>query len=165
MKNVYVAASFAYEDKEKTTNRKQQIEEVVNLIKNKLGDNFSFFLPHNLKIENAWDISLEEWSNKVYQHDIRELNKADIVLFISFGKENNAGSVWEVGYAVGFNVGMSTATDYVWDRKKVICIKMTDDSESLMVTNSVDILLTKEEIETYDWSSLRDFKTKLDRIS
>ena len=165
MKYVYVAASFAYEDKEKTNKRKSQIEEIVNRVKEKLGNNFDFFLPQNLKIENAWDISLEEWSNKVYNHDIQALNKSDIILFISYGKENNAGSVWEVGYAVGFNIGVSTASDYVWDRKKIICIKMNDQPESLMVTNSVDVILKQEEIEEYDWTSLKEYKTKLDRIS
>lgn len=54
--NVYVAASFAYEDREKMNKRKSEIEEVVSKINLKT----NFYLPHQLKIENAWDISLAE---------------------------------------------------------------------------------------------------------
>ena len=68
--NVYVAASFAYEDREKTNKRKSEIEEVVSKINLKT----NFYLPHQLKIENAWDISLEEWSRKVFEEDPIQLS-------------------------------------------------------------------------------------------
>ena len=151
-KLIYVAASFAYEDKAKTEERKKQIEEVVERIKKLLGNDFIWYLPHQFKVENAWDISLEEWSRKVYEHDIETLNKADLIIFISFGKENNAGAVWEIGYSVA-------------KEKKIICIKMTDESESLMISNSVNTIIKKEEIESYDWISLPDYKTTLNKLS
>ena len=100
---IYVAASFAYADRDKTEERKQIIEQVVEKVYNNLPDS-EFYLPHKLTIENAWDISLYEWSQKVFEADINALNDADLVLFISFGKENNAGAVWEVGYAYGMNI-------------------------------------------------------------
>ena len=55
MKKVYIAASFAYEDRNRTESRKADIERVVSKIKEKLDANF--YLPHQLKIENAWDMS------------------------------------------------------------------------------------------------------------
>lgn len=152
MKKVYVAASFAYKDKEKTEERKKQIEEVVKQIKQIVGRNFGWYLPHQLKIENAWDISLDEWSQKVFEHDINALENADLVLFISYGKENNAGSVWEVGYAFAKNI-------------KTIVIKMNDDVESLMITQSVHAIMKREEISSYDWKLLPPFRTGLNDIS
>lgn len=151
---IYVAASFAYEDREKTNKRKAEIERVVSKVK--LYSNVSlkaeFYLPHQLKIENAWDISLEEWSRKVFEHDLEALNEADLILFISYGKENNSGSVWEVGYAYGKNI-------------PIIMVKMTDAVESLMLSNSVRAVIREEDIQGYDFTKLPEYKTDLDKLS
>ena len=162
--NIYVAASFAYEDRAKTEERKKQIEEVVNKIKSYI--DAEWYLPYNLKIPNAWDISLEEWSQKVYEEDLKALNNADTIIFISYGKGNNAGAVWEIGYTVGYNQWcMMSNVPYYLLQKKIICIKMTDEFESLMVTQSVDTIITEKEIESYDWKNLPRYKTKLCKIS
>lgn len=152
MKKVYVAASFAYADKDKTNQRKSEIEEVVREIQSKTGEEVSWYLPHQLKIENAWDISLEEWSQKVFEHDLQALLEADLVIFISYGKENNAGAVWEVGYATAKGI-------------QTVVVKMTNEVESLMITQSVHSILTKEEITNYDWVNLPKYKTKLEKLS
>ena len=146
--NVYVAASFAYEDREKTNKRKSEIEDVVSKINLKT----NFYLPHQLKIENAWDISLEEWSRKVFEEDLKALNESDLVIFISYGKENNSGSVWEVGYAYAKQI-------------PIVMIKMTNGAESLMITNSVRAIIQREDISTYDFTTLPEYKTTLDKIS
>lgn len=152
MRNVYVAASFAYEDREKTNKRKSEIEEIVKQIKHIVGRKFGWYLPHQLKIENAWDISLEEWSRKVFEEDLKALDAANLILFISYGKENNSGSVWEVGYAYGKQI-------------PIVMIKMTDEAESLMLTNSVRAIIQREDISTYDFTTLPEYKTTLDKIS
>ena len=156
--NIYIAASFCYEDKDKTSKRKYLIEQTVKRIQKKLKGNY--YIPHKLTIPNAWDISLEEWSNAVYQHDMEALNKADVVIFLSFGKENNAGSVWEIGYVAGKNSMVLS-----FDEQKIIMIKMTDEIESLMVTNSVHTIISEKEIETYDWANRPNYKTVLSKIS
>ena len=150
MKRVYIAASFAYEDRNKTESRKADIERVVSKIKEKLDANF--YIPHQLKIENAWDMSLEAWARKVFEHDYDNLDSADLVIFISYGKENNSGSVWEVGYAYGKQI-------------PIVMIKMTSGAESLMITNSVRAIIQREDISTYDFTTLPEYKTTLDKIS
>lgn len=152
MKKVYVAASFAYADRNKTEQRKKQIEEVVKRVKEVVGRKFGWYIPHQLQVENAWDMTLAEWSQKVFEHDVNALDNADLVLFISYGKENNSGSVWEVGYAHAKGI-------------KTIVIKMTEEAESLMITQSVQAILRKDEIDSYDWEGLPKFRTKLDQIS
>lgn len=155
---VYIAASFAYEDKAKTSQRKDLIEKTVERIKKHLdGD---YYLPHQLKIPNAWDISLEEWSLAVYLHDLAALENANVVIFLSFGKENNAGSAWEMGYVSGYNMHMEH--HYA---KTVVVVKMTNEPESLMISNSVDRIIMSDEIETYDWKTLPEYKTKLEKLS
>jgi len=150
--NIYICASFCYEDKAKTSQRKDLIEKTVKRIKKRLKGNY--YIPHQLKIPNAWDMSMEEWGMSVYNHDMEALNNANLVIFLSFGKENNAGSVWEVGYVAGHNSMVLS-----FDEKKIIMIKMTDEVESLMVTNSVHTIINEREIETYDWNILPEYKT------
>lgn len=150
MKRVYVAASFAYADRNKTEQRKADIERIVGKIKEKL--NANFYLPHQLKIENAWDMSLGEWARKVFEHDYDNLNSADLVIFISYGKENNSGSVWECGYAYAKDI-------------PVVVIKMTDDAESLMISNTTHAIIREEDIETYDFVRLPVVKVDLDKLS
>ena len=150
IEQVYVAASFAYADRNKTESRKADIERVVNKIKQKL--NANFYLPHQLKIENAWDMSLADWAKKVFDHDYYNLYLADLVIFISYGKENNAGSVWECGYA--YAKGIPT-----------VVVKMTDDAESLMISNTAHAIIREEDIDTYDFVKLPFIKTDLDKLS
>ena len=148
MKKVYVAASFAYADRNKTEQRKADIDRVVSKINLEAG----FYLPHHLKIENAWDMSLEDWARKVFEHDYDNLNSADLVVFISYGKENNSGSVWECGYAYAKDI-------------PVVVIKMTDDVESLMISNTARAIIREEDVSNYDFVNLPEYKTNLDKLS
>lgn len=150
---IYIAASFAYADRNKTESRKADIERIINKVKQSL-HNYpdEYYIPHQLKIENAWDMSLEDWARKVFEHDYQALTNADYVIFISFGKENNAGSVWECGYAYAKNI-------------PVVVIKMTDKAESLMVSNTAQAIITEDDIATYDFIGLPKYKTKLERLS
>lgn len=157
MKNIYVAASFAYADRNKTEERKALIKQVVEQIKTNLQANF--YLPQELKIENAWDYSLEEWGRKVYQEDLSHLISADTIVFISFGKENNAGAVWEVGFIAGLNAAAES------NNKNIIMIKMNNEAESLMITNSVNTIITKEEIDKYNWELMPFTKSAVDQLS
>lgn len=147
---VYVAASFAYNDRNKTEHRKLDIERVVSIVKERLSADY--YLPHQLKIENAWDMSLEDWARKVYEHDVNALDGADLVLFISYGKENNSGSVWECGYATARGI-------------PVVVVKMTNDVESLMITSTARAILKEDELKQYDFDLLPKFKTTLEQIS
>ena len=170
-KYVYIAASFAYEDKAKTSKRKYLIEKTVNRIKNTIAslnqnsdDEYLFYIPHQLKIPNAWDMSLEAWSEKVYHEDFIHLVDSDIVIFLSFGKENNAGSVYEVGYVCGTN-DMLRSSNKEDKMKKLVVVKMTNELESLMISNSCDTIISEKDIESYDWINLPEFRTILEKLS
>lgn len=155
--NIYVAASFAYEDSAKTSQRKDLIEKTVERVKKFLPGNY--YLPHQMKVPDAWDMSLEEWAYEVFHSDVDKLEKANIILFLSFGKENNAGSAWEIGY---------TYAHYQFDHnyhKTTIMIKMTSDPESLMLYNSCDVVINEEDIEDYDWKEIPYDKISLTKLS
>lgn len=149
--NIYVAASFAYTDKNKTESRKADIVRIVSKIA-QTGLSGGYYMPHLLKIDNAWDMSLEEWARKVFEHDLTELDRAKLVVFISYGKENNSGSVWECGYAYAKGI-------------PVVVIKMTDETESLMVTNTARAIIKEEDINSYDFIKLPKRFITLDKLS
>lgn len=137
---IYLACSFAYEDRELTQTRKT----TMGLFQNHLTDlGHEVYNPSQLKIENAWDYSMYDWGNLVFQADKKAIDDADLIIFISHGKENNAGSVWEVGYAYALG-------------KKIIMISMNENSpESLMVIHSCHACLKGvEEFWNYDFDNM-----------
>lgn len=114
---IYLAGSFAYSDKAKTKERQKKLLEVANILRNK---NLEVYLPQELHIHNAWNYTVSEWGLMVFTHDVTEIDKCDVLVMLSWGKENNAGTAWEVGYAFGIG-------------KKVIVVGMTDEIESIML--------------------------------
>lgn len=148
MINVYLASSFAYMDKDKTEERKSTME-IFQRHLNMLG--FEVYNPSKLKIENAWSYSMYDWGNLVFQEDKKQLDNCDFVVFISYGKENNAGSAWEVGYAYALG-------------KKIIMVSMNDAApESLMMIHSCHACIHGfKDFLNYDFASLP--MTKIDCV-
>lgn len=141
MKKIYLACSFAYADKEKTQERKNIMSDVADFLKSK---GHIVYNPSQLKIENAWDYTMYEWGKRVFESDVYTLDGADLVVFLSFGKENNAGSVWEVGYSY-------------CNKTPIIVVSMNPDSpESLMVIQSATACLKGfEGLKNYDLDNIK----------
>lgn len=77
------------------------------------------YCPWELKIENAWDYSQEEWARMVFDKDIEAINDCDIMIMISVGRKSTAGTNWEQGYAYALN-------------KPIYVIQITNEPTSLM---------------------------------
>ena len=77
------------------------------------------YCPWELKIENAWDISQEEWARQVFEEDIKAIQECETFIMISRGRISSAGSNWEQGYAFGLG-------------KCIIVIQITKEPTSLM---------------------------------
>lgn len=106
---IYLAGSCASEQRT-----------LMTKIAKTLRDNdYDVYCPFELKIPNAWDISQEEWGQKVFESDIAALDKADIFLMITPGRIGSAGTNWEQGYAYAKG-------------KKVIVFQVTEAHTSLM---------------------------------
>lgn len=89
---------------------------------------YEVYCPWELKIENAWNISQEEWARKVFEADIKAIQDCEIFVMISSGRESTAGTNWENGYAYALN-------------KYIIVIQITDKPTSLMTYASSSIFL------------------------
>ena len=136
---IYIAASFSCDSREETERRKQAINSVVAQLRALMPKN-EFYVPHELVIKNAWEISLAEWAHAVYNADVDALRHSQLVIFLSFGKNNNAGSVWECGCAYGYGI-------------PVIVIRMTESTESIMLFGSARAIIDNWEIASYDWET------------
>lgn len=86
------------------------------------------YCPWELKIENAWDMSQEEWAREVFEVDIKAIQDCEVFVMISSGRESTAGTNWENGYAYALN-------------KYIIVIQITDKPTSLMTYASSSIFL------------------------
>lgn len=81
--------------------------------------NVDVYCPWELKIENAWDYSQEEWAKLVFNADIKAIKECDAMIVISLGRKSTAGTNWEQGYAYGLN-------------KLVYVLQITEETTSLM---------------------------------
>lgn len=81
--------------------------------------NYEVYCPFELKIENAWNYTQEQWAKIVFNKDRKALNECDTLILISPGRASTAGSNWEQGYAYASG-------------KRVIVIQYTNEPTSLM---------------------------------
>lgn len=87
---IYIAAPLF------TDVQKRRINEVVTWLRS-LGN--EVYSPMEYTVENAWGISNPEWAQKVYMHDLEDLEKADTVVCLYDGMDSDTGTAWELGYA------------------------------------------------------------------
>jgi len=53
------------------------------------------------KLDGTWNLPNNIWAKKVYESDIKNLNKSDLVFAMYVGHYHSSGTVWEIGYACG----------------------------------------------------------------
>lgn len=92
---------------------------MVNIAKHLRKNGYEIYCPFELKIENAWDYSQEDWAQLVFEADKKAIDKADIFLMITPGRIGSAGTNWEQGYAFA-------------NHKRIIVIQFTEEPTSLM---------------------------------
>lgn len=110
MKKVYLAGPCDSENRTLMT-------KVAKVLRER-GD-MEVYCPFELKIENAWDMSQEEWAKRVFASDLMKLFSTDLFIMISTGRESTAGTNWEQGFAFAQN-------------KLIYVFQITDKPTSLM---------------------------------
>ena len=91
------------------------------------------YCPWKMKIDNAWDMSQEEWAAKVFNKDVEMLDSAEKIIIVSSGRNSSAGTNWEQGYAYAKG-------------KPVYVLQYTQDETSLMTyTGCERFISTKPE--------------------
>lgn len=95
--------------------------------------NLEVYCPFELKIENAWDYSQEDWAQQVFEADVKAINECDCMLYISRGRMSSAGSNWEQGYAYAL-------------KKRIVVLQIEDVPTSLMTFCGCDLFFNIDDI-------------------
>ena len=89
------------------------------------------YCPFELKIDNAWDYSQEDWAQRVFNADKQAIDDADIFLMITPGRVGTAGTNWEQGYAYATG-------------KRIVVIQYTSEPTSLMTYCACDVFVNTD---------------------
>lgn len=95
MKKVYLAGSCSIENR-------TQMKQIAEFLRAKGGTpdrQFEVYCPFELKIENAWEMTQENWAKEVFTRDVEAINECDYFVMVSPGRISSAGTNWEQGYA------------------------------------------------------------------
>ena len=57
------------------------------------------YVPHELQIPNAYELSNNDWAHEVFTHDVQAIDEADILYYYCEGMSGDVGAAWECGYA------------------------------------------------------------------
>lgn len=110
---IYLAGPCDSDHRSLMVNVKKNIERLIDK------ETDVIYCPFELKIENAWDLSQEDWSREVFTHDCKAMEDCDFAILISYGRESSAGTNWEQGYLYALG-------------KKIFVLQVTDNPTSLM---------------------------------
>lgn len=146
MKKVYLASQIEAEG----TMIRNNAETAASILQDR---GFDVYCPWKMCLPNAWDYPNTEWGLMVFSADVVELDKADIVVVLSYGRIGTCGTAWEAGYA--FAKG-----------KKVIVVE-ADSSKpimSLMIANGRWATLSSiEDLRNYDFSEMPKLRTNTEQ--
>jgi nucleoside 2-deoxyribosyltransferase len=92
------------------------------------------YCPFELKIENAWDYSQEDWAQMVFKADISAMNHCDYAIVISLGRISSAGTNWECGYFYACGI-------------PVYVLQVNDSPTSLMTFCGADYFVSTTEVD------------------
>lgn len=99
--NIYIAGPFS------TPECRESLLHMIELVKTRYPKS-SIYVPMDYKVpgdfqklDGTWNLANNEWAKAVYESDIKHLNEADIVFAMNIGTYKTAGTVWEMGYAIG----------------------------------------------------------------
>ena len=125
-----------------TDKQKYAINEVVKYLR---AEGETVFSPMEFTVENAWDISNQEWAKKVYDHDVEGINDCDVVVAIYEGLNSDTGTAWEIGYA--------------YAKGKDVILLCTDSSAKLSLMD-VNCALIASSYDYYQilWGWYKDYK-------
>ncbi len=130
-KRVYLASPF-FNDTEL-----KNVEYVENILSEK---GLSYFSP--MRREDKAERGTMEWAYEVYEADVAEIRKADVVVALSYGNYGDSGTSWECGYAVGIG-------------KPVVLVHVERDGDSnLMMHCGSTTNIYLDELADYDFVSM-----------
>lgn len=139
VKKVNQSADEHFQWLEQRKNMRDMIVRMLNALEDEFPEygGYTFYDPMKMQVPNAWCMDSETWAHCVFSINVHELDAANIVVFLDYGRECTFGTAWEVGYAF--------AKD-----KRIIQIMMPSREEDKDVPTSVMALGSAWRCEGYN---------------
>ena len=101
VKKVNQSADEHFQWLEQRKNMRDMIVRMLNAVENEFPEygGCTFYDPMKMQVPNAWCMDSETWAHCVFSIDVHELDAANVVVFLDYGRECTFGTAWEVGYA------------------------------------------------------------------
>ena len=132
-KKIYLASPFF------NSNELAVYFQVIKALRSK---GYEVYVPQEHEIKNAWDYPNNVWGQKVYEEDVKALEKCDVVMILNFGMYSDSGTAWEAGFA--FGVGKECV--------QVLC-GYDNAVYSLMMMNGCQKVISIENVEHWEEES------------
>lgn len=132
--DVYIAAPIVGITEKQKNEIMNIAHKIMDYLYEKTGQTASVYCPWELKIPNAWNMPLDEWSRCVFTQDILALDASEWVIICDFGRNSSAGTAWEAGYAFGTS------------KKSLIVVMPGVQEQSLMMRNGCTRCIRAESI-------------------
>lgn len=132
--DVYIAAPIVGITEKQKNEIMNIAHKIMDYLYEKTGQTASVYCPWELKIPNAWNMPLDEWSRCVFTQDILALDASEWVVICDFGRNSSAGTAWEAGYAFGTS------------KKTLVVVMPGVQEQSLMMRNGCTRCIRAESI-------------------
>lgn len=136
---VYLASPFF------NTKETLCMEQVLRVLRN---SGYDVFAPYEFKVPDAWNLPNDEWGKIIFKEDVKEIEKADVVVAINHGLRSDSGTAFEIGYS--YSLG-----------KKVFVVYFENNIDSLMINNAIcgainfKDFLNNEKIDLKDYEGIK----------
>ena len=111
------------------TENRTTMWKIATMLRNNIHvDHAEVYCPWELKIEDAWSYSQEDWASLVFNEDVKAIHKCDYFIMVSVGRNSTAGTNWEQGFAYALG-------------KPIIVIQINDTPTSLMTYCGCDTFI------------------------
>ena len=135
VRQVYLAGPFFNDTEIRNVEYAERILEQKGL---------SYFSPmrHSVDAEPG----TPEWARKIYEMDVREIEKADVVVALYYGSNSDTGTAWECGYAAAIG-------------KPVVLVHTEKDGDSnLMMHCGCTTNIYLEDLAAFDLDAMPVFE-------
>ena len=84
-----------------TDETRKQVSTVAQIFRDA---GYEVYVPMEYFVPDGENMAPDEWARKVFEKDVEELNKCDVVVVLDFGANGDCGTSWEAGYAYAMGI-------------------------------------------------------------
>lgn len=147
--NIYIAGPFSHD------HEREALNEMISIVRNRYSALDNIYIPMEYKVpgdfqklDGTWNLSNEIWAQRVFQSDLENLDKTDVVFALYTGHYCFSGSIWEIGYACGKEIPViAYIPDWV---KGDVSLMVMNGFKSYIDKNGIIKKFTLDDLKKYN---------------